>query len=244
MPRFTAVGGTHNYQGLVKRAGKWFNPGSPCMNFLESRDCRQIVDAKGRGFDWTTSLNGWEFWRPFLGLEPRLSAWECGALGLLDRHMPQTVESKYWLPGCSTHLIMHSHGGNVGVIACAEGLRVNVFVTVSTPVRNDVLDRYGALARGNIGWWIHYWSEGDEVQQAGGVGDGRFGTLREFPQADEIIRLPEGAGHTGLLTDWLLIPELLTVVERMHEADGRPDYMEYWAAKRAAAGAGVAVPHQ
>lgn len=222
----TAIDGTWGWHGLINDKNEWTHPDAPLWDYLRPRGLKVRADVKGRGFSWSTSLEGFQIWRRLFMRRAGLGAWEVGAVNLVDYHMPQTVDPRFHLKGCDTHIVAHSHGGNLPYIAAALGLKINVLVTVSTPVRMDVLHKYGTDGRKGIGFHIHYYSEGDRTQAMGELGDDYFGVMRKHPLADLNLALPQAAGHTGLLNNPFYFDKLLTAVSHIHRRHGRPDYLE------------------
>jgi hypothetical protein len=88
----------------------------------------------------------------------------------------------------------------VALLAAASGLRIRRLVTVSTPVRGDMVDAI-IKARPNIERWLHVYDPTlkDRMQVLGELGDGRLGWKRSFPAADVNVSMA-GAGHSGVLT--------------------------------------------
>lgn len=224
--KVTAIDGTWGWHGLTPSKVEWTHPDSALWDYLRDKGLKVTCDAQGRAFTWSTSLTGHQLFRRLLTRRPNLTAWEVGAVNLINYQMPDTVEAKYHRKGCETHMIAHSHGGNLPYIAAAMGLKINVLVTVSTPVRHDVLELYGDEGRKNIGYHIHYWSVNDKTQIAGSWADGHKGIVQAHPLADLNIRLAESFGHTGLLKERGYFSELLTAAEHIHLRHGRADYLE------------------
>lgn len=223
----TCVAGTWGWRGLFPDQNHWTHPKSRLWSYLNTQGLTARCDRNNHGFTWGTRLAGFQVWRRLFGQKPSLQDWEVGAANFYDYHRPATVEPRHFLRGRNLHSICHSHGGNLPYIACsAYGLHINVLVTVSTPIRWDVLKVHGEKARQNIGHHIHYWSEGDEIQAAGEAGDAHLGWVREHPFADENIKLPKEAGHSGLLENPFYFEELLTFVERVHERHNNPGYLD------------------
>jgi len=224
--RVTLGPGTHAIKGGLRSRGDWYHDGSDVCEFFADHFIATSY------FPWPTALAGAEFWRPWLGLPAKLADWEVPALNAKERFQPSEVDPIYWPRPSRIHWLVHSHGIQPVLIACAMGLRINVLVSVCSPVRADVLNKYGAAARQNIGYHLHYWSHGDRVQLAGGVGDGHSGVLRDFTysragrlvyRCDETIELPEAAGHSGLLHHVQYRPQLFTAIERILVRDGKDD---------------------
>jgi hypothetical protein len=228
----TCVAGTWGWRGLLSDPTHWTHPKSPLWQYLATKGLRVRVDRNGRGFTWGTRLAGFQVWRRLVGKKPGITDWEVGAAALYDYHRPETVNPRYHLRGRNLHMICHSHGGNLPYIAAAKlGLRINVLVTVSTPIRWDVLGPGklgdGDLARKNIGRHIHYRSRGDRIQMAGQAGDGVVSLSGDHPFADENIVQEESCGHSGLLENPFYFDELLTAVDHMHHRHNNPGYLDH-----------------
>lgn len=223
--------GTWGWQGLTINREQWCHPDSTVWRYLHTLGLTVRCDRSGRGFTWGTGLVRPQLYKRLFGMKAGIKDWEVGAANFYDYHRPATVEPRHFLRGRNIHALMHSHAGNLPYIACgALGLRMNVLVTVSTPIRMDVLDRWGPIAKKNIGWHIHYWSKGDRIQRAGELGDGRVDNPLtwhgDHPFADENICLDHSAGHTGLLQDPFQFTELLTFVEQVHRRHNNPGYLD------------------
>ena len=100
-------------------------------------------------------------------------------------------------------VICHSHGSAVAIFAAAQGLLIDVLVTVAAPVRRDML-RFRRGARPNVRRWVHLYSPTDPAQRAGAIGDGDWpwNRRRDMPEAD--VNVPEPGlspltGHSDLL---------------------------------------------
>ena len=222
--RVTLGPGTHAIKGGLRSRGDWFHDGSDfCeLAFNHGIACRY--------FPWTTALAGAEFWKPWFGVKPDLQDWEIAAENLKERFLPSEVDPAYWPRPSRVHLLTHSHGAQSAIIAASLGLKINVLVTVSAPIREDVLFTHGAAARKHIGYHLEYYSRNDRIQLAGGVGDGHLGVMRRFGDytvnghqpyaADETIVMPEDCGHSKLLHDLKYMPELKAAFARILERDG------------------------
>jgi hypothetical protein len=224
----TCVAGTWGWRGLLSDSTHWTHPKSPLWRYMATKGLLVRVDRHGRSFTWGTRLAGHQVWRRLFGKKPGVTDWEVGAAGLYDYHRPPTVQPRYHLRGRNVHMICHSHGGNLPYIAASKlGLRINVLVTVSTPIRHDVLSVHGEAGRKLIGRHIHYHSRADRIQRAGQAGDGVVSLAGEHPFADENIELEESCGHSGLLENPFYFDELLTFVEHVHQRHNNPGYLDH-----------------
>ena len=109
-------------------------------------------------------------------------------------------------PAALRNVVTHSHGLQVALYAAASGSRIENLVSITGPVRVDLLD-VAKAARPNIGKWLHIWCPTDMVQFLGGCSlDMSFNwPKRVHPFADENLRIPK-VGHSGLLSDPTKIP--------------------------------------
>lgn len=228
----TCIPGTWGWRGLLSDPKHWTHPKAPLWVYLGTKGLCVRVDRHGRGFTWGTRLAGYQVWRRLFFKKPGITDWEVGAAALYDYHKPATIRPRYHLRGRNVHMIAHSHGGNLPYIAAASlGLRINVLVTVSTPIRWDVLGvgrpGDGEKAKKMIGRHIHIYSRADRIQQAGQAGDGVVSLAGEHPFADENIVMEETCGHSGLLENPFYFDELLTFVEHVHKRHNNPGYLDY-----------------
>lgn len=224
----TCVAGTWGWRGLLSDPRHWTHPKSPVWRYLATKGLTVRCDRHGRGFTWGTRLAGFQVWRRLFGRKPGVADWEVGAAGLYDYHRPATVSPRYLLRGRNLHMICHSHGGNLPYIsASALGLRINVLLTVSTPIRHDVLKLHGENGRKRIGHHIHIFSKHDRIQQAGQAGDGVISVAGAHPFADVNIELDEEAGHSGVLENPFYFEQLMPFVEAIEQRNNNPGYLDH-----------------
>lgn len=225
--RLTLGPGTHAIKGGLRSRGDWFHDGS---NFCELAYSHGIACNY---FPWPTALAGAAFWKPWLGIKPDMQDWEIPALNLKERFQPIEIPEQHWPRQSRINILTHSHGAQPVIIAAALGLKINVLVTVSAPVREDVLYTYGERARKNIAFHLEYRSLNDRIQFAGGVGDGHWGPMWSFADfkvngrriwtPNDDVLLPEECGHSRVLHDPKFIGELLTAFQLIVERNGRDD---------------------
>lgn len=173
----------------------WFNSTSP---FAQQLAVAGYAPLRTWPFLWTTKLNGTDGWRRwFARFIPR--AWERGD------HVDWIAGGEALYSYCEAAkwpdlVIAHSHAGQVVAYACARrGLQIPLLITVSTPVRSDLLLEYAAT-RERVGRWIHLFDpDADPIAWAGGFGDGHVSASRIMPQAENYPLT--GAGHSGALND-------------------------------------------
>jgi pimeloyl-ACP methyl ester carboxylesterase len=187
----------------------WWRPGSPVMSALLNR--LGWVPLRDDPFVWSMDLDG-TWWSRVTGRLMR--DWIAAAYALCyycGYHPDPSIDpdararAKAWKPGAKyigqperPVLIAHSHGGQVALLATGVlGLPVSGLVTVSTPVRQDVL----SWARPSTPRpWLHlYDPKRDWWQRLGALGDWRIGLSREMPiELARNVQVP-GYGHSGLL---------------------------------------------
>lgn len=209
--RILAVGGTWSKQHEQDRP-QWYQAVEPPLPhllplFLRRRGFQWLVGIDGRAFEWGARIAGHQFWRRIVGFitrrtwEPSLVDWQVAGANLYAWVCPPLVRPEHWLPAAVTHLWLHSHAGNLGFFACADGLRANTFTTFCTPPRADMVTAI-KRARRNMGYWIHVHSDhADKVAIAGTVGDGDMNVIHKFSE----LRDPETGQVLGFSARSLLV---------------------------------------
>lgn len=170
-------------------ATDWYCPGHPFGVFLGEHGVKVCYDG-AKPFVWSTGLGG-------VPLITGKTVWPAGGAALA-----------YFQDECkcdAPNAIVHSHGLQVAAYAAAEhGMRFKTLISVSSPIRNDMAERYAAL-RKNTGYWLHIHSDAsDEWQWRGEL----FDTLNPFkwrvhrtaPLADKNDFIPK-VGHSDVLYD-------------------------------------------
>lgn len=176
------------------RIDEWYNAGSPFVRFLEDRGL--VVWSKHRPFVWTGRLAG-VFWQ-----RHRRRDWEAAAANLgiyLDPNIPDVGVT---VPPALRQVIAHSHGGQIALLAAANGTAIRTLVTVGTPVRHDMASVIQqALPR--IGQWIHLVDRGgDWTQWLGSLFDAHCGgSPATFNYPGVWNHQISDVGHSGLLKD-------------------------------------------
>lgn len=187
--------GTHGWDDTD--TPRWWKAGSPFVLFMGKHGI-ELVAAGEDPFIWDGDLDG----VPWLGGRKLLN-WKAAGLQLRRYCKPGPTgspEGAHYVPYESRRLIAHSHGGNVALCAAAAGLRIHTLITVSTPVRKDMM-AIAERAVPNIGVWWHVASDrSDAVQWLGELFDGAFGIVREHPLAHRNVRV-KAVGHSRLLED-------------------------------------------
>jgi hypothetical protein len=203
MSRVILVAGTHSWDGDGRI--DWYMPSSNFASYLATQGV-QPVFGDGHPFTWSTRLGGVGFG------SSDLVEWHAAGVNLLNYIVPPLCPEKR-IPAVETNLIVHSHGLQVALFACASGLQVNTLISVGSPVRKD-METIARAARPNITRWLHLHSDGsDRWQWIGELFDGRFGIVRKNPLADandfvskvghsDLLRNPEHF-HLWAERDWL-----------------------------------------
>jgi hypothetical protein len=157
----------------------WWHPDSHWSNEMRSLGMEPL---RPDPFVWSTDLDGTILQKIFQ--HRRYADWIAAAHAL-----------KFYTQGHEDFvLISHSHGGQVALLGCKLGVKAGALITISTPVRDDVLDETAFVAPKP---WIHTYSGWDKMQWLGELFDGIFGIRRQMPGA---INLKYDLGHSGLLT--------------------------------------------
>lgn len=195
MTKALLVQGTHGW-GYSDDL-QWWDRRSPFCAFLRLQGIETL--GGDRPFTWSTALDGIGKYlqRSF----KKHRTWE-SAGNALDWYCRPALMEKYddYLPLVDRNLIGHSHAMQVIAYACAQGLKINRLVTISSPVREDMREVY-AQARPNIGEWLHVHSDGsDRIQWFGELLDGHLGVVREQAFADRNV-LVAAVSHSRLLND-------------------------------------------
>jgi hypothetical protein len=194
---YTPIGGTHDLG-----RGNWFECDSPFAAWMGTQgyQCR-----RRKGPFWSTALGGIPVYK--------MRIWEFGASVLaewMDNHLP--VDDR--------RVISVSHGGQVAMIACANGLRLHSLVCITMPQRKDMADIYRA-ALPNIGTFTNVYSDSwtrDFWQLAGTLADGAFRFRRQF-KLDGVVATNigiKGVGHTDLVrTEHMVLLKSAGVLARL-----------------------------
>ena len=177
---YTGLGGTHDWG-----RGIWYYCDSPFAAYMKAQgfDC-----ARRKGPFWSGSLAG----IPFM----KTRTWQSGASVLkewMEEHLP--VEER--------RIISVSHGGQVAMMAAADGLQLHSLVTITMPQRADLEETYRA-ALPNIGTYTNVYSDSwwrDRFQILGTLADGQFLFTRQMKLSGvEIVNIGiKGVGHTDLV---------------------------------------------
>lgn len=187
MTRFISVLGTHGWPDDPSR--EWWWPGdahtapSPLCQFLAGHG---ILPARpDRPMKWSGDVDG----IPGSGKD-----WEAGAESL-------TYYAEC-LPYELRNVIAHSHGGQVALLAAADGLKLRSLIMVGTPVRKDIEKFIAPLAVRNIGRVLHITdAQWDAWGLLGGLFDFRLSFRRHFLVPGIVSEKVKGIGHAEILRD-------------------------------------------
>jgi hypothetical protein len=194
---YIAVPGT---RGGTEQAD-WFSAKSPFAEFLSKRD---LFNAAGLAipFCWSTDLNG---------IGRNHQDWKAGGASLFYYGAafpsislpPQTIPEMPRAMHCAglmadrTVIISHSHGRQVVLYAAALGMKIDRWIDVSGPVREDMLD-VQKVGRPNIRQHLHlHGGKRDVWQWFGELFDGHLGIVRDDPMADKNEEMR--GGHSDVL---------------------------------------------
>lgn len=194
MKTYVAVPGTWAWRDR-RDPTAWFQPTSAFASMMRTLGYEPL---RSRPFQWTTRINGNEFWRRWLApIVP--CSWERGDTMDWEAAAPALVDYCEKNAGPDV-VIAHSHAGQVVAYAAAEySLRVPRVITVSTPPREDMAAAYFSLAR-STSWRHLYDGRRDLIGGLGMFGDGALFGPRTMNYALENVAL-EGVSHTGILND-------------------------------------------
>ena len=206
MSTYTAIGGTHDWQ-----RGQWFwcvdpETGAP-VPFAAFMRTHGYTCRRRQGPFWSGMLGG----VPFL----KMRAWQFGA-GVLKEWMERELHVN------DRRIISVSHGGQVAMMACANGLQLHSLVTITMPQRSSMDDTYRAALK-NIGTYTNVYSDSwfkDRWQIFGTLSDGSFRFRRTF-ELDGVDTTGvnigiKGVGHTDLVrTNQMVLLKSYGVLDRL-----------------------------
>lgn len=189
--RYVAILGTNGWPSEpAQQHAEWWYPTSPFGRYLKSLDL--LPAREDKPFVWSGDLEG----IPILASG---KDWEAGAESLgyyLDA-----------LPFEDRNLIAHSHGGQVALIAAANGVQMRSLIMVATPVRKDIERHIAPAAVKNIGVCRHlYDPKWDTIGLLGAAFDFRLSMRRKFQVAGIVAEGVPGMSHSNVLRDPALFP--------------------------------------
>lgn len=187
-------------------AVQWFAPTSPLSSFLDARGLTNLNAKADRPFYWSTDLDVFA---------DNHYAWQGAGEALLAFLVPPFDPTHRAIPARETVIVSHSHGLQVVLYAAAAGLKIDRFLDIAGPVRQDML-AIAKLARPNIHRWLHVHSDWhDYMQILGELLAGNW-PVRQHPLADQNVGVPK-VGHSGLLYDAEYFP--------LWQSDGLLDFL-------------------
>lgn len=188
MRQIIMVPGTHAWDGVKT---DWYSPGHPFHEFLKSLPGHELVSPEDP-FVWSTRLGGVGFG------SSDLVVYRAAGVNLFQYCVPPRCPQMQ-IPGDDLVIVSHSHGLQPVLYAAAMGLKIDLLVDVSGPVREDMMET-AKLAKPNIRRWVHtYGGSKDRWQWLGGLFDGHLGIERKHPLAEN-IQVP-GADHGEVLRE-------------------------------------------
>lgn len=188
----TAVAGTWAWR--PDDPTRWWQPTSAFSQYLFANGYDYV--SRETAFVWSTDENG--------VFDHKHSDWKAGGANLFAYLVPPRCPDRR-VPPAECNVIAHSHGGQVALYAASMGLKIDMLITVATPVRGDMV-KVIEQARPNIRHWRHiHGSWKDYVQVLGSIGDGTWGIHREFTAANENI-LVRGCSHSEFLSSAAFYP--------------------------------------
>jgi len=191
------IGGT----GSLYR-NDWWKRDSAFSSYLRTRG---IEHLKPEEFRWSTDLNGVNLRDYFSKKDRKHSDWEAGGYSL-----------KYYLedtPEKDRNIISHSHARQVVIYALFHGLKINSWIDVSGPIRDDLAEKTDAILH-RVLYATHIYSFLDWIQILGALFDGNPLMRSECPISTN-IKLPHSFGHSELLCN----PDKFSTFEELHILD-------------------------
>ena len=198
MTKVCAVHGTWAYASGNEQDSSWSRYGSPWWAFMRQQGVQPVGQ---RPFSWTGNIGGLISFRR----GGRFADWAAGGEALRNYfESPVNIECPGDVPMADRRIVAHSHGGQVVLHACAQGLRIHTLITIGLPVRDDM--RYIVeQARPRIGWWLSVsdaslWS--NRMAWMGAIFDGHIGVRWHWPAGLVDVALTmRDIGHSRLLYD-------------------------------------------
>lgn len=186
---WTGVLGTHGSRTAYP--DQWVHPESPFSRYLKTQGFSPA--RPGRPFRGsTTDLDG-------VPVFADGNDWEAGAYAWIDYLQAVGLVDEYLNPLEYFVAFVHSHGGQLALIAAAEGLKIPALVMVGTPVRKEIEETVAPKAVANIGVCLHLCdARWDFIGLAGAVLDWRFSLRRTFRVKGIDSQKVNGVGHSGL----------------------------------------------
>jgi hypothetical protein len=185
----------HGTDGL-KSAANWWRPASPFVSMLHYHG-RTLLD-EADPFWWSGVLGGTTAAPPYnpddaWARDRRLVLWSDAGMKLR------------WYLDAKAHgepvdVVCHSHGGAVLVFALLYGAKIRNVVSVSSPIRNDMLVHRAEATKRLLGRLLHFFDNTDMTQAEGCIGDGLYPLIlnRLWPEPALCVE-QAGNGHSKML---------------------------------------------
>lgn len=204
MKQVILIPGTHAWDGQKK---DWYSPGQPFHDFIQTVPGHTLV-CPNEPFVWSTRLGGVGFG------DGDLVVYRAAGMNLYQYAVPPRCPEER-IPPADLVVISHSHGLQPVLFAAKYGLQIDLFIDISGPVREDMMD-VARAARSNIKRWVHiHGGRRDRWQWLGELFDGRVGIIKNHPLAEN-LPVPE-ADHSVVTRDPRYHALILGILEgRIH----------------------------
>jgi hypothetical protein len=194
---------------MLKVEAAWWRPGSAFIAMLKAHDLSVLNEQEP--FRWAGRLGGFDDIAPPDAMDAYADSsamvqWSMAGWALkwyISAMLPAPISQP------EVDVVAHSHGGQVAAFAAIYGARFRRLVTVSTPVRRDML-RQRRVLREYTQRWLHFYCNTDQTQAEGVIGDGELHGLpsgdmlnlhRTMPEADQNVEVPTNDHSRMLYTD-------------------------------------------
>lgn len=189
MTNYVPIQGTNSWTDIpLKRLTRaerlWWQSGSAFTNYLLESDLKILHPEMP--FIWDTDISG-VFWTR------GNRDWQAAGAALRSYfELAQT-------PMEDRNIVAHSHGLQVVLYACGQGLQIRNLISVGGPVRVD-MEEVAKVARLRIGYWLAISDPDDQIQREGEWFDGAFGYVSKNKYADVNDQI-KGIAHSNVLYD-------------------------------------------
>jgi hypothetical protein len=189
MKQVILVPGTHAWDGTRQ---DWYSPGQPFHDFIPTVEDHELV-CPDEPFVWSSRLGGVGFG------SGDLVVYRAAGMNLYHYAVPPRCPDER-IPPAQLVIISHSHGLQPVLFAAKHGLKIDLFIDICGPVRQDML-AVARDAKPNIRRWVHiHAGRRDRWQWYGTLFDGKWGIVRKHPSAHENLSVPE-ADHGEITRD-------------------------------------------
>lgn len=159
----------------------------------------ELVPALEFPFLWSTDLDGADIISATFKKETMHTDWVAGGASL--------AFYLYTVPLEDRNIISHSHGRQVVLYCAARGIKLNNWLDISGPVRDDMIP-VRESAKTSIKSHCHVYTYFDYTQFLGTLTDGRLSFEGKDKLANFNVKLPHSYGHSGLLHNPTLLPQI------------------------------------